>query len=328
VIPFASTARPRVVVLRALGLGDLCTAVPAFRALGASFPDHELVLCAPAWQARLARLAGVDRVSPTTPLAPIAVREAAPDVAVNLHGRGPQSTQRLVDLAPRRLIAFRHPVIPATEHGPRWSSEDHEIERWCRLLDACGIPTDPSATDLQVPDVPPPVAPGAVIVHPGAASTGRRWPAERFAQVIRYLVGRGERVVVTGDASETSLASRVIGLAGAAPAGSIRNLAGRTPIDELCALVAGARALISNDTGIAHLATAYRTPSVVLFGPTPPATWGPRQGPHVALWAGSTGDPHASELDPGLAAITVDQVIDGFDSAPIRPQSGLLDQGP
>jgi ADP-heptose:LPS heptosyltransferase len=165
-----------------------------------------------------------------------------------------------------------------------------------------------------------------VIVHPGAAATGRRWPAERFAEVIRRLVGRGERVVVTGDASEVSLAARVVGLAGDAAAASIQNLSGRTAIDELCALVAGARALISNDTGVAHLATAYRTPSVVLFGPTPPATWGPRRGPHIAVWAGSTGDPHTTELDPGLAAITVDQVMQAFDQVAVPRHGVRLDR--
>jgi ADP-heptose:LPS heptosyltransferase len=90
------------------------------------------------------------------------------------------------------------------------------------------------------------------------------------------------------------------------------NLCGRTTIDELCATVAAARALISNDTGVAHLAYAYRIPSVVLFGPTRPDHWGPPQGPHVALWSGRTGDPHADEVDPGLTTITPADVLDAL----------------
>jgi ADP-heptose:LPS heptosyltransferase len=317
-----SAPQPRVVVSRALGLGDLCAAVPALRAIRAAFPNHELVLCAAGWQAPLARLAHVDRVSPTLPLDAIPERELVPDVAINLHGRGPQSTQRLLDLAPRRLIAFRHPVIPETEHAPRWTFDEHEVVRWCRLLDAYGIHADPAATRLERPDVAAPIEPGAVIVHPGAAALGRRWPPQRFAAVIRRLVSRGERVVITGERGEAELAAQVAALAGGEGQAAIVDLAGRTRIDELCALVADARALISNDTGVAHLATAYRTPSVVLFGPTSPARWGPLEGPHATLWTGGAGDPHAAELHPGLAAITVEQVMQAFDAITAGPGAG------
>ncbi|WP_449062773.1 glycosyltransferase family 9 protein, partial [Planomonospora algeriensis] len=60
-----------------------------------------------------------------------------------------------------------------------------------------------------------------------------------------------------------------------------------------------------------HLASAFATPSVVLFGPVPPALWGPPPGgPHTALWAGSRGDPHGERPDPGLLRIEVPQVLD------------------
>jgi ADP-heptose:LPS heptosyltransferase len=78
-------------------------------------------------------------------------------------------------------------------------------------------------------------------------------------------------------------------------------LAGRTSLLELAAAVAAAGRVVCGDTGPAHLATAFGTPSVVLFGPTPPAEWGPPPGgPHIALWAGRRGDPHAQAPDPGL----------------------------
>ena len=70
--------------------------------------------------------------------------------------------------------------------------------------------------------------------------------------------------------------------------------------------------MVCGDTGVAHLATALGTPSVVLFGPTAPARWGPpRERPiHRVLWAGRSGDPHAAEPDPGLLAIAPQMVID------------------
>ncbi|MFD0888435.1 glycosyltransferase family 9 protein, partial [Streptosporangium algeriense] len=68
---------------------------------------------------------------------------------------------------------------------------------------------------------------------------------------------------------------------------------------------------VCGDTGVAHLATALSTPSVVLFGPTPPARWGPPPGEsrHVVLWSGRTGDPFATRPDPGLLAITPADVL-------------------
>ena len=91
----------------------------------------------------------------------------------------------------------------------------------------------------------------------------------------------------------------------------------------LARVVAVAGRLVSGDTGIAHLATALRTPSVVLFGPTSPAEWGPpRDRPwHHVLWAGRTGDPHGTRPDPGLLEIGVGDVLAALDGLPGRPQA-------
>jgi ADP-heptose:LPS heptosyltransferase len=93
------------------------------------------------------------------------------------------------------------------------------------------------------------------------------------------------------------------------PAGA--DLTGRTGLGELAAVVAGARLVVSGDTGAAHLASAYRRPSVVLFGPESPSRWGPPEdGPHVVIAHGAGGgDPHASALDPALSRITVEEVL-------------------
>jgi ADP-heptose:LPS heptosyltransferase len=122
-------------------------------------------------------------------------------------------------------------------------------------------------------------------------------------------------VVVTGDPSERELAVRVAELAGL---GGAAVLAGRTSLAQFAAAIAHAGRVVSGDTGAAHLATAFGTPSVVLFGPVSPAQWGPPAGDprHRALWAGHEGDPHAAVVDRGLLEITVADVLRALDRLP------------
>ena len=119
---------------------------------------------------------------------------------------------------------------------------------------------------------------------PGRKIPAKRWPAERFAALARALTDQGHRVLLTGSADERALAARVADAAGLTPDAV---LAGRTDLGALAALVADARLVVSGDTGVAHLATGYGTPSVVLFGPGPPAALGTTTGPTTApgaLW--------------------------------------------
>ncbi|MGA9691557.1 MAG: glycosyltransferase family 9 protein, partial [Pseudonocardiaceae bacterium] len=115
-------------------------------------------------------------------------------------------------------------------------------------------------------------------------------------------------VMVTGSAAERPLASYVATAAGL-PDDAV--LAGRTTLSQLAALVADASLVVCGDTGIAHLATAYGTPSVVLFGPVSPQHWGPppQRPQHITLWAGNTGNTFAGQPDPGLLRITTTEVI-------------------
>jgi ADP-heptose:LPS heptosyltransferase len=308
----ATTPVARVVALRPLGLGDLCTAVPALRALRRHWPAAELVLAAPAWQAPLAALSGVDRVVDTAEHGPLAAELAGPDVAVNLHGRGPESTRRALTLAPRRLIAFEHPDVPATAGGAVWRDGGHELSRWCRLLEHEGIAADPADLRLHLPAGTSSPDAGVVVLHPGAAAVGRRWPAERFGTVAAALAGRAHRIVVVGSADEREVCAAVVAHA-AHPAVSTRG--GQTSVWELARLLAGAALFVGNDSGVAHLATATGVPSVVLFGPTSPGEWGPPPSRrHVALWKGRVGDPRARQLDAGLAAISVAEVLAAADA--------------
>ncbi|WP_049573264.1 glycosyltransferase family 9 protein [Nonomuraea sp. SBT364] len=279
-----------LLALRGLGLGDLLTAVPPLRALRQAFPEHRITLAAPAPLGPLMPLIGaVDVHLDVSGPGPVPFER--PDIAVNLHGKGPQSVEALRRTEPGRLISYGT--------GPRWRDDLHEVRRWCELLEWHGIAADPDDLTLGVSD-----RTGPAIVHPGAAYPARRWPPERFARVAAAL----EDVVVTGSAAEVGIAQRVADLAGLPPE---RMLSGRTGLADLIDLVGRARLVVCGDTGVAHLATAFCVPSVVLFGPVSPALWGPPPGwRHVALWAGRNGDPHGERPDPGLLKIEVSEVVD------------------
>ncbi|WP_316740564.1 glycosyltransferase family 9 protein [Streptomyces sp. MK7] len=312
----------RLLVLRALGLGDLLAGVPALRGLRRGFPGHEIVLAAPAGLGPLAAATGaVDRLLPAS--APGRAVPSAldwtgppPQVAVDLHGNGPPSHRLLADLGPGRLFAFAHPETPGIE-GPPWYADEHERDRWCRLLRWYGVSADP--TDLRLP---PPTAhspaPGAVVLHPGAGSPARRWPVRRFAAAAEALRARGHRVVVTGGADEGDL---VATLAKRARLADTDVFGGGLPLARFSALVAHARAVVSGDTGIAHLAVAHATPSLTLCGPVPPSRWGPPPDDprHRALWHGPEGDPHGRGPDPALLRIGTEEVLDAFDALPEPP---------
>jgi ADP-heptose:LPS heptosyltransferase len=315
----------RLLALRALGLGDLLTALPALRALARAFPGHRrLLACPPALEPLVALAGTVHELVPAAPLEPLAGRAElhGVDVAVNLHGRGPQSHRLLRTLEPGRLIAFACP--PEHPAGPSWRPGEHEVRRWCRMLAEHGIAADPDDLDLAPPPLAASPAAGASVIHPGAASAARRWPTGRFAAVARALATEGHEVLVTGGRGEEALAARVAALAGLPGAD---RLAGRLDLAGLVALVAHARLLVCGDTGVAHLATALRTPSVVLFGPVPPDEWGPPPRPwHRALWSGRRGDPHGGEVDPGLLALGTADVLAAVAAlaafrAPARPGS-------
>src|SRR5688572_26989498 len=97
----------RILVYRAIGLGDLLTGVPALRAVARAFPSAEVCLAAPAPLAPLVPLIGAVRTHvPTGELQPPPWSGPPPALAVNLHGRGPQSHRLLQALTPRRLVAF------------------------------------------------------------------------------------------------------------------------------------------------------------------------------------------------------------------------------
>lgn len=299
------TGRPVLLVLRALKLGDLLVAVPALHGLRRAYPEHRLLYAAQSWLEDAVALVGGFQLLPARGLdEPLALESGMVDIAVNLHGRGPESQSLLEALQPNRIISHRSDRAA----GPSWQSGIHERERWTRLLQWHGIDADPQDLFLAAPGHPAP-PPRATIVHVGAAFGSRLWPAYRFAEVSRRLREAGHSVVFTGGAADRERALEVAERSGA-PVPAV--LAGRQSLREFAALVACARLVVSADTGAAHLASAYGRPSVVLFGPATPEEWGPPAGPHIALTKAELrrGDTFAPDPDPALLGVSVQEVLD------------------
>jgi ADP-heptose:LPS heptosyltransferase len=285
----AGDAPRRVAVLRALQLGDLLCAVPALRALRRALPDSRITLIGLPWAAafasRFAHLVddflafpgfpGLPETVPDLAALPdflAAVHAARFDAVIQLHGRG--------DVTNPLATAFKAPVhagfvargawcADPARHAA-WPETGHEIVRLLSLIDFLGIARAGTALEfplsaeereraMRLRTAHGLVPGGYVCVHPGARLASRRWPVERFAAVARRVAALGSRVVVTGNADEAALAARVAqGIPGAV------NVAGDTSLGELGALVAGARLVLCNDTGVSHVAAALRTPSVVV----------------------------------------------------------------
>ena len=149
-----------------------------------------------------------------------------------------------------------------------------------------------------------------IVVHPGTGAPAGAWPALHHAATVELLEGCGHRVVVTGGPAEAALVATVAGP-------SARNLAGRTTLGALAAVLEGAAVVVAGNTGPAQLAAAVGTPVVCLYAPVVPAIrWAPFGVPMELL-----GDQDAGCKDTGartcpvpghpcLSSVTPEQVAD------------------
>ncbi len=296
--------RPRrIAVLRALQLGDLLCAVPAFRALRTALPHAHITFIGLPWARTFAErfdhyfdafmefpgYPGLPERRPDLRRVPEFLADAQRaqfDLVLQLHGCGTITNPLAVLLGGRRNAGFFVPgqFCPDPERFLAYPASVPEVWRHLRLMDFLGIP--PQGEDLEFPlheedeqelhaiGGADELQPGTyACIHPGARAAARRWPPGCFAAVADALAGEGLRIVLTGSADEGRLTTAVAH-AMRTPA---LDLAGRTSLGSLAALLAGARLLVCNDTGVSHLAAALRVPSVVvLHGLSELEAWTPR----------------------------------------------------
>ena len=308
-----------VVLFRALpGVGDMLCVVPALRAIRDNRPDVHVTLVTLPCAAPLARRYGryLDEVLefPGFPGLPdrrpdvraipaflAAMHDRRADVAIQLHGVGDRTNDIIRLFGARRTAGFHPRGTPPPEPARYlpWREAEHEIHRWLRLLAHLGLASQDTRLELPLADdaerdadrVLADAVGGShperlVVVHPGASIAARRWSPRGFAAVIDRLVAAGSTVVLTGTSRERPITELVRTMCASPEA--VVDIAGRTSLDALAAIVRRADLVVTNDTGVSHVAAAMATPSVVVFTDTDPVRWAPLDATlHRAMGGGS-----------------------------------------
>ncbi len=107
-----------------------------------------------------------------------------------------------------------------------------------------------------------------VVFAPGAEyGPAKRWPARHFAQLAKLLAARGNQVWLLGSAKDAQITAEIQRLSG----GVARDLAGRTSLDEAIDLMSIAHRVVTNDSGLMHIAAALDRPMAAIFGSSSPA---------------------------------------------------------
>jgi ADP-heptose:LPS heptosyltransferase len=300
----------KVIVFRALKLGDLLVAVPALRAIRAGLPAARIALVGLPWaRLMLERFPqylddfiefpgypGLPELSPDLHRLPGFLAEVQREhfhLAIQMHGAG-TITNPLVACFDAALTGGYYlpgAYCPDPDLFLIYPHHRREVDRCADLVRHLGFRVDDDR--LEFPVYPRDMealagladrcslpAGELVVMHAGASVPQRRWRADQFARLADRLIEAGYPVVLTGTAEEQPVVAEVIrGMRH----GAI-NLCGQTDLGVLAALLTASRLLICNDTGVSHLADALRVPSVVLFSDSNSSRWAPADGRlHIAV---------------------------------------------
>ena len=299
--PFVLSELRRVVVFRALYLGDMLCAVPAFRALRRAASQAHIVLVSLPWAREFAtrfdhyidecavfpgfpglpeQAADIDRVEQFFS----EMRQRKFDLAIQMHGSGSLSNRVCAEMGAKHCAGYFVAGQKCLNRATflEYPQNEHEVWRHLRLMQHLGARH--CGEELEYPvtrddhDRLERVASlchlsnrDYVCIHAGGKMATRRWPVERFALVANFLADHGLYPVLTGTKPEEPLVEQLSKLIRV----PLLNLCGKTDLGMLAALIERASLVITNDTGVSHLAAAVRTRSVVLFLGSDRARWSP-----------------------------------------------------
>ena len=311
-----------IAIFRALKLGDFLLLTPALKAIRKTFPQAVIDYIGLPWNRELVKRYDhyIDNFIefpgfPGLPENPFQAAEVPPflsglqqrkyDLVLQMHGKG-NISNLLVSLFGSKVVAgfaSKDAYRPNQDFFLSYPAQKPELLRSLDLLTFLGIHHDDQMMHFPLLDTDYQklraleeyssvyVRPYAC-VHPGAISA-TPWPAEHFAAVADSCVEQGLQVVLTGTGQEKPLTQAVM----KKMTGAAIDLAGKTDIGTLAALMKGSRAVVANDTGVAHLAVAIGVPSVTVFTTTDPLIWAPLNKVRHRVIAGTAvGTPQAAIL--------------------------------
>ncbi|MGA3212234.1 MAG: glycosyltransferase family 9 protein [Terriglobales bacterium] len=297
----------KVLILRLRSLGDLVLETPAITALHRWRPDLRIaVLAEPRFAPVFEGNPDVDEVIQSRKSLQTAgeLRSRGFAAVFNQHG-GPRSVLLTrASGAPVRVgwqgfqFSFLYNVTVPRPQEVFGRVTVHTVEHRMSQFYWTGLPRGPipPLTVVLQPDAEISVGRwldswriekgNYAVLQPGAKVPAMRWPVAKFAAVARWLMdNHGIPSIVNLDASDAEVALEARqafkGCGVVADAMNVR---------ELIALIAGARLVVANDSGPAHLAAALQRPSVVIFSHTNPEKWKPWQAPHRIVQTGAVYD--------------------------------------
>jgi ADP-heptose:LPS heptosyltransferase len=287
----------KIVVFRALQLGDLLCSIPGIRSLRQGYPNAEITLVSLPWAKFL-----VDRFPnyfnafisfpgyPGLPEQPynakdittflVKVQQQEFDLAIQLQGNG-TITNPLVTLFGARHVAG---FYKAGQYKPdenlytEYSNNLSEVERLLQLMEHLGLRTDDKQLEFPLVNKDYEDLENAgfelepreyVCIHPGSRGQERRWDPKHFAALGDYCIENGFKVIVTGTKDEAYIVEEVIKNMRQEPI----NASGKTSLGAVGVLIKNAFALLSNCTGVSHIASALKTPSIVISLDGEPERW-------------------------------------------------------
>lgn len=287
----------RVLVVRLRSIGDTVLATPSLAALRRHLPEAQIDVLLEDWVAPLLEGDGlVDNVIAVGRTAAdrfaIArrLRRTRYDVVFNLHG-GTTSTFLTRATGARHRIGYANYRFPRlyteslTSSSDFWKREfTHSAEQQLALPGHVGVPVrDLPLSRLPITDVAlssidgrlrnsefPIPHPEFALLHPAAAFATKQWSAENFARVAEFLSEKALAAVAIASQDESSVLADLSSASGV----QIVTFDDLT-LPEITALASRAKLFVGNDSGIAHIAAAVKTPSVVIFGSSNRNHWRP-----------------------------------------------------
>ncbi len=328
----------KVLIRSANWVGDVVMSLPAIRAVRAYFRGAEITVLAKPWVADLYRhLPDIDRIfvydregrhaGPRGILRLCSeLRQFRFDVGISIQNAFEAALLLWLSRVPIRIgyaADARSLLLTHRVYRTKAVRSLHQLDYYRALLEGVGIPVPDRSIRLvlstderlwaeeQLALFGTNSSEVIIGINPGAAfGTAKRWPEDRWIELSRRMLGSGiDRILVFGSPSETTLGEAIASAVGS----RCHSLCGKTDLRQAMALIAACRLLVTNDSGLMHVAAALNVPLVAIFGPTRHDQTSPVSQTarliRVPVDCSPCMKPHCPTDHRCMTAVSVDQVL-------------------